>query len=103
MCTKFKYQDYTDFKAPAEFEKLIYTPQFSAETSGAVRRLAWFMETHMTKAVKAVIEALPAVIDPSKICLSCKDKTECKICIFSRQYTAEDKAELLAVINNKKR
>ena len=81
-----------------EFERRVYTPQFSAPASAAIRRLAWLMEKPMTKAVESLVLALPAIVDPSKVCLSCKDRADCKPCIFCRQITAEEKAALLAAL-----
>ena len=81
-----------------EFEKRVYTPQFSAPVSAAIRRLAWFMGKPMTKAVESLVLALPAIVDPAKICLSCQDRADCKPCIFCRQITAEEKAALLAAL-----
>ena len=75
-----------------------YTPQFSAQTSAAIKRLAWSMGKPMTKAVEQLAMALPAIIDPSKICLACKDQSECKACIFRRPITAEEKTKLLSAL-----
>jgi recombinational DNA repair protein RecR len=80
------------------FEKRIYTPQFSAVASNAIRRLAWSMGKPMTKAVNQLIMALPAIKDPSKICLSCQDRSDCKGCIFCRQLTVEEKNDILAAL-----
>jgi len=77
-------------------EKRIYSPQLSAVASAAIRRLAWSMGKHMTKALEQLILALPAIKDPSKICLACQDKSDCKNCIFSRHFTTEEKTALLA-------
>ena len=81
-----------------EFEKRVYTPQFSAPVSAAVKRLAWSMGKPMTKAVESLVLALPAIVDPAKICLSCQDMSDCKACIFCRPITAEDKTALLAAL-----
>jgi recombinational DNA repair protein RecR len=79
-------------------EKRIYSPQLSAEASASIRRLAWSMDKPMTKAIEKLIMALPAIIDPTKICLACQDKTDCKACIFSRHLTAEDKIAILSAL-----
>ena len=96
------YEDNDVYLPPTNYEKLVYTPKLSLETSEAIRRLSWYMETHMTKAIKALINAIPAIIEPLKICSSCKDKTDCKNCIFSHQYTEEEKIKLLTVLNIQK-
>jgi hypothetical protein len=77
---------------------MIYTPQLSAAASAAVRRLAWSLGKPMTKAVELLIMALPAIVDPSKICLACLDRSDCKSCIFSRHLTAEEKSAILAAL-----
>ena len=79
-------------------EKLIYSPQLSAVSSDAIRRYAFSKNQKMTKALNQLILALPAITDPSKICLSCKDKSGCKSCIFGRSITAEEKAVILAAL-----
>ena len=77
---------------------MVYTPRFSAQISAIIKRLAWKMDKPMTKAVEQLVMALPAIIDPSKICLACQDKTTCKTCIFSKQITAEEKTAILAAL-----
>jgi len=79
-------------------EKRIYSPQLSAEASASIRRFAWSMDKPMTKAIEKLIMALPAIIDPTKICLACQDKSDCKNCIFSRYLTAEDKKTILEAL-----
>jgi hypothetical protein len=79
-------------------EKRIYTPQFSAQASAAIRRLAWSMGKPMTKAVEQLVLALPAIKDPTIICLACKDTSDCKACIFSRHLTSEEKTAILAAL-----
>jgi len=79
-------------------KKRIYSPQLSAVASAAIRRLAWSMDKHMTKALEQLILALPAIKDPSKICLACQDRSDCKCCIFGRHLTAEEKDALLSAL-----
>jgi hypothetical protein len=74
----------------------IYTPQLSAQSSAAVRRLAWAMGKPMTKAVEIMVRLMPANVDPGKACLACQDTSGCGACIFRNQPTAEEKAALLA-------
>jgi recombinational DNA repair protein RecR len=80
------------------FEKRVYTPQLSAQASATIRRFAWSMGKPMTKAIENLILALPAIVNPAKICLSCQDRSDCKACIFCRQITAEDKTAILAAL-----
>ena len=75
-----------------------YTPQFSGPQSGAVRRYAWSLGLPMTKAMRNLVAALPAIVDPATVCLACLDKSFCKGCMFGRSYTAEEKAALLAAL-----
>ena len=91
----FNYEQYTP---KGEFENSVYTPQFTEEVSNAVRRLAWSLKKPMTKTIRLLVLALPAIIDKTKICQACKDKTDCNACIFNRYYTAEEKAALLAAL-----
>jgi hypothetical protein len=78
--------------------KRIYSPELTATGADAIRRLAWSMDMHITKALDQLIKAIPAIKDPSKICLACQDKTICKDCIFSHHLTAEEKSALLAAL-----
>ena len=77
-------------------ERRFYTPKFSGPQSGAVRRYAWALEKPMTKVMSNLVSALPAIVDPAKVCLACQDKSFCKACIFGRSYTEAEKAALLA-------
>ena len=75
-----------------------YMPQASREVSAIIRRLAWKQSKPMTKTIETLVMALPAIIDPSKVCLACKDNSNCKACIFGRHFSDEEKAALLAVL-----
>jgi hypothetical protein len=77
-------------------ERRVYTPQFSAASSAAVRRLAWAMGRPMTETVEIMVRLFTATVDPSKVCLACQDRTICKSCPFIQPLTAEEKAALLA-------
>jgi len=81
-----------------EFEKRVYTPQMSFESSEIIRRLAWSLNLPMTKALERLIMALAAITDRTKICNACKNKSNCKGCIFSRHFTEDEKAALLAAL-----
>jgi hypothetical protein len=80
------------------YQKMVYTPKMSLETSEIIRRLAWSLNIPMTKAVERLVKALAVITDPTKICIACKDKSICKTCIFSRHFTEEDKTALLAAL-----
>ncbi|GHV44767.1 hypothetical protein AGMMS49546_29250 [Spirochaetia bacterium] len=75
-----------------------YSPPFSALAAVSVRRLAWAMHKHMGEAVDLMVSLLPSIMDPAKVCLSCKDNTKCKSCAFCRTLSAEEKAALLAAL-----
>ena len=77
-------------------EKRYYSPQFSGLAAVSVRRLAWAMGKPMPAAVDLMVRLLPYVLDPSKVCLSCKDNSKCGGCIFCRQITEQEKAALAA-------
>ena len=91
------HPSYFDYEKEV-YERNAYTPQFSLTVSAAVRRLAWFLKKPMTQTIKLLVLALPAIIDSTKICNTCKDKSICKSCIFSHNHTAEEKAALLAAL-----
>jgi recombinational DNA repair protein RecR len=81
-----------------EFEKRVYTPRLSGQSSAAIRRFAFSKGIRMTKALEMLINALPVITDPTKVCLSCQDKTDCTGCIFCRHFTAEDKKAVLSAL-----
>ena len=76
----------------------MYTPQFSDLASISVRRLAWAMGTNMTSAVSRIVKLLPTMFDAQAVCARCKDKTKCKDCVFSKEVSAFDKANLTSII-----
>jgi recombinational DNA repair protein RecR len=79
-------------------QKRYYSPQFSAMASISVRRLAWAMDKSMPAAVDLMVKLLKTIIDPSKVCQLCKDKTKCQACTFSQQVDPEELTALEAVI-----
>jgi hypothetical protein len=48
----------------------------------------------MPKAVDFMVSLMPSMVDPSKICLSCKDNTKCYACIFSHKFIQEEQRAL---------
>jgi hypothetical protein len=42
----------------------------------------------LTKAVDQAVSLLPSLFSPGVVCLSCKDNTKCKSCVFSQQPAA---------------
>jgi hypothetical protein len=78
-------------------EFFMYTPQFSDTATIAVRRLAWAFRKSMPKTVDLMVGLMPSVVDTSKVCMSCKDNTKCRLCIFSRKLTQQEQAALAAL------
>ena len=80
--------------------KRFYTPQFSPLAAISVRRLAWSLNLSMPATVDIMVKLMPHVVNPSKVCLSCKDKSKCASCAFGSLSTGneQDAALLEAVI-----
>ena len=76
--------------------KRSYTPQFSNLATVSVRRLAWAINKPMTSTVDIIIRFLPTVVDPSKVCLACQDKSKCSCCIFGSLGNQQDTEALKA-------
>jgi len=81
--------------------KRFYTPQFSALASISVRRLAWAMGLSMPAAINIMVRLMPSIVNPSKICLLCKDKTKCQSCSFLNQPTAQHDQDALSQFTKK--
>ena len=79
-------------------QKRFYSPQFSQLAAVSVRRLAWAMNKPMPATVDIMVKLLPSIVNPSKVCLLCKDKQACNVCTFSKQLNPEELAVLEAVI-----
>ena len=77
--------------------KRFYSPQFSETASVSVRRLAWALGKSMPATIDFIIRQLPSVVDPAKICQSCKDNTRCKSCTFCFQPLPQEQGALPAV------
>ena len=65
----------------------MYSPNFSETACVSVRRLAWAFNLPMTQTMDHMIEMLLSQVDPARVCLSCKDKSRCSKCIFTKQST----------------
>ena len=63
---------------------MAYTPELSQEQSCTLRRIAWALETPMTKAMGYIFRYLTEKIDPKRVCAKCRDKTRCNECAFSK-------------------
>jgi hypothetical protein len=75
----------------------MYTPQFSDTASISVRRLAWALGSTMPAALNRLVGLLPALYPPGFVCQRCRDQTKCRLCVFSRQLSEQDKASLLSI------
>ena len=67
--------------------KRFYSPQFSPLASISVRRLAWSLGLSMPKTVDIMVKLMPHVVNPSKVCLSCRDNSKCANCTFGSLIT----------------
>jgi len=76
----------------------MYTPQFSDTASISVRRFAWAIKKSMPATVDIMVRLLPIIIDPSKVCLLCQDKSKCQGCTFSKELDPAELTALEAVI-----
>ena len=75
--------------------KRFYSPRFSELAAVSVRRLAWAIGKPMPKAVDHMVTLLPSLVDPSKVCLACKDTTKCQNCVFKTSLSKQDIAAVL--------
>ena len=81
--------------------KRFYTPQFSALASISVRRLAWAMGVSMPAAINIMVRLMPSIVNPSKVCVMCKDKTKCQSCSFLNQPTPQHEQGALSQFTEK--
>ena len=92
----------------SNYKRRMYSPQFSDMASISVRRFAWTLSKSMPAAIDIMVKLLPAIIDPSKVCVACqvkdtekykdKIKEKCELCIFSKQVNPDELAALEAAI-----
>ena len=78
--------------------KRYYSPQFSALAAISVRRLAWAMGKPMPAAVDIMVQLMPHVLQATKICSACKDKSKCSSCVFGNLTKPLDPSALEAII-----
>jgi hypothetical protein len=62
---------------------MAYTPVLSYKHSCTLRRIAWALGIPMTKTIEAVFDYLSRILDSSKVCIACRDKTRCSDCVFN--------------------
>ncbi len=63
---------------------MAYTPELSQEHSCTLRRIAWALDTPMTKAMGLIFDHLSKTLDAGKVCEKCRDRTLCRECVFNR-------------------
>jgi hypothetical protein len=76
--------------------KSFYSPPFSEMATISIRRLAWCWGVPMTKTVDHIVQLLPQIMDPSKVCLACQDRSRCACCIFGSLGNKQNTAALAA-------
>jgi hypothetical protein len=82
-------------------QKRYYSPQLSALASISVRRLAWAMGVSMPAAINIMVRLMPSIVNPSKVCDLCKDKTKCQSCSFLNQPTPQHEQDALSQFTEK--
>ena len=80
-------------------KKRFYSPQFSELAAVSVRRLAWAIGVPMPAAVDFMVKLIPSVLDPTKVCFACQDKTRCHCCGFRSPLLPQEQAALLAGVS----
>ena len=74
----------------------MYSPDFSVSACVMLRRLAWAFNMPMTKTLDKVFQLLPSQVDSAAVCLSCKDKSKCSVCGFSKHSADPETLALFA-------
>ena len=64
-------------------KEMAYTPELSMQASCTLRRIAWALNTPMTKAIEKVFDHLPKILDKKKVCERCRDRSKCNECVFN--------------------
>ena len=80
-----------------KYQKRFYSPRFSELAVGSVKRLSWAIEKPMPATVDHMVKLLPSLVDPSKVCLSCKDNSACSSCVFRQQAANPSTLAVLSV------
>lgn len=73
---------------------MAYTPELSYKSSCTLRRIAWALNTPMTKTLERIFEHLPEILDREKVCGGCRDKTRCDDCVFNNENSTDDKEKI---------
>ncbi|MEI6154799.1 MAG: hypothetical protein WCQ90_12010 [Deltaproteobacteria bacterium] len=62
---------------------MAYTPELSYESSCVLRRIAWFMDLPMTKAIELIFDKLPDIMNKDEVCSKCRQPLDCDTCKFN--------------------
>jgi recombinational DNA repair protein RecR len=74
---------------------MAYTPELSYKSSCTLRRIAWALNSPMTKTLERIFEHLPEILDREKVCEGCRDKTRCDDCVFNNENSTDYKEEII--------
>ncbi|MBW2217393.1 MAG: hypothetical protein JRF34_09400 [Deltaproteobacteria bacterium] len=72
---------------------MAYTPELSQKSSCTLRRIAWALNIPMTDAIEKVFDHIPEILDKSKVCEGCRDKTKCDDCSFNKSLRINNQEE----------
>ena len=64
---------------------MAYTPELSLKSSCTLRRISWALGVPMTQGIELVFDYLPRLLDRSKVCMACRDRSRCPDCAFNTQ------------------
>ena len=79
-----KAVDYSkDFKFQKKYQKKFYSPQFTEMATVSVKRISWAVGKPMSTIVHFMVQLMPMIFKPEKVCKACKDDSKCEKCCFS--------------------
>jgi hypothetical protein len=82
---------------------MAYTPELNQSESAVLRRIAWACEMPMTKTISHLLNHIVAILDSTKICCACRDKSFCKKCAFAPENSKEPKTIILKLTKMERR
>ena len=68
---------------------MAYTPELSLRSSSTLRRVSWALGVPMTVGIEFVFDYLPRILDRSKVCKACRDRSRCSDCAFNSHASDE--------------
>ncbi len=63
---------------------MAYTPELNQEYSAILRRIAWSIESPMTKTLNFILDDVVNRVDKNSVCQNCRDKSSCHECAFKQ-------------------